>query len=477
MTTPPFVEREFPSRIANLGFFVELPQNWQPLELPDEEPDFSDARKLFALAAAHAPYAALVFTAAARPAFDDGTVQDWARWLIEQHGVDLRALGPGQLGSLPAILGQCAPESDMGPMQTHFAFAEDGGRLIHLSLTGPEELQAQTWQAWQQVLRSFRLAAPQGPSVPLAPAPELHQAPADAPVADVGQFALPGGLATLQQDHPLQQAWLNQGQGFAPPIRAADEANGRAWVASMALQAVLALPTGSHALDDSRRLLLLHPDNSVQISLERLAAPEGLPALLDAIEAQARAEHPAPQCLRLQCGPVLGLGLRGLFDGAQPLEQMHLLLPAEDGVAIRARATATPAAARLAGDLAEALLHSLQFVSERAEPEAPADDGRPAWARQAEALEAQGRLAEAERVMLDGCPYQGVLISVAEMYRRERGRCLARGDAPGATAAHFSAVRFAHAYAASATSGGEGAALSRERDAFLAALGPAPLEG
>ena len=472
-TSPSFVEREFPARIANLGFFVELPHNWQPLELPDEEPDFSDARTLIGLAAAHAPYAALVFTAAARPAFDDGTVQDWARWLIEQHGVDLRALGPGQLGELPAILGQCAPESDMGTMQTHFAFAEDGGRLIHLSLTGPEELQAQTWQAWQQVLRSFRLAAPQGPTVPLAPAPEVHQAPVE--VADVGEFALPGGLATLQQEHPLQQAWLNQGQGFAPPIRAADEAGGRVWVTSMALQAVLALPTGWHALDDSRRLLLLHPDNSVQISLQRLAAPEGLSALLDQIEAQARNDYPAPQFLRLQCGPVQGLAVRGIADGAQALEQMHLLLPAAEGFAVRARATASPAAARLAGDLAEALLHSLQFVSELAEPEPPVNDERPEWARQAEALEAQGRLAEAERVMVDGCPYQGVLISVAEMYRRERGRCLARGDAPGATAAHQAAVRFAYAYAASATSGGEGVALSRERDAFLAELGPEPV--
>ncbi|WP_374436760.1 hypothetical protein [Inhella sp.] len=471
MTTPLFVEREFPSRIANLGFFVALPQNWQPLELPDEEPDFSDARKLFGLAAAHAPYAALVFTAAARPAFDDGTVQDWARWLIEQHGVDLRTLGPGQLGSLPAILGQCAPESDMGPMQTHFAFAEDGGRLIHLSLTGPEELQAQTWQAWQQVLRSFRLAAPQGPSVPLAPAPAVHQAPADAPVADVGQFALPGGLATLQQDHPLQQAWLSQGQGFAPPIRAADEAGGRAWVASMALQAVLALPTGWHALDDSRRLLLLHPDNSVQISLQRLAAPEGLAALLDQIEAQTRADYPAPQFLRLQCGPVQGLAVRGIADGDQALEQMHLLLPAEEGFAVRARVTATPAAASQAGDLAEALLHSLQFVSELAEPETPVHDERPEWARQAEALEAQGRLAEAERLMLDSCPYLGVLISVAEMYRREMGRCLARGEAAAAASAREAAVRWAHAYAASATSGGEGVALSRERDEFLARLG------
>jgi hypothetical protein len=110
-----------------------------------------------------------VFAAAARPAYDNGSVLDWAQWLITQGGVDLRALGPSQLGALPAIVGQCAAASDMGEMTTFFAFAEDGGRLVHASLSGPRALEGHVWSAWREVLASFALASPQGATVPLAP--------------------------------------------------------------------------------------------------------------------------------------------------------------------------------------------------------------------------------------------------------------------------------------------------------------------
>ncbi|MBI5258843.1 MAG: hypothetical protein HY855_20220 [Burkholderiales bacterium] len=476
MDSEAFVRRAFPSRIADLGFSVELPDGWQPQALPEETPDFEDGTRLFGLGAATAPYAALVFAAAARPAFADGTVLDWARWLVEQNGVELRAFGPSQLGELPAIVGQCAAPSDLGEMRTHFAFAEDGQRLIHVSVTGPAALASHVWQVWAQVQRSFALDTPRGPSAALAPAAQVHQpsASVDTTVADVGQFALEGGRATLAQDHPLNHRWLEQGQGFSPRIRAADEAGGKAWVASIALRAVLELPFGWHPLDDGRRLVLLQPDNAVQISLERLALPEGgLPALLDALEAQVRADHPAPQCLRLQSGPVLGLAVRGIADGEQPLEQVHLLLAGpDDGEALRARVTALPGQISRAADLGEALLYSVRVEADDGPPpEADADASQPAWACQAYALEAADRLDEAEQAMLEGCDQLGVLMSIAVMYGARMRRLAAAGDATGAAEARARAQRWAWQYAAGATSGGEGVALSRERDAFIASLG------
>lgn len=488
-----FVTREFPVRIADLGFAVKLPRSWQPQDLPDQAPSFDQPTHLFGLAAVAAPYAAIVFAAAARPAYDNGSVLDWAQWLITQGGVDLRALGPSQLGALPAIVGQCAAASDMGEMTTFFAFAEDGGRLVHASLSGPRALEGHVWSAWREVLASFALASPQGATVPLAPAPAVHEPPegSDAAVSDVGRFALEGGLATLQQEHPLNQRLLQQGRGFAPPIRAADEASGKAWVSSMALQAVLALPLGWHALDDSRRLLLLDPANEVQVSLERLSAPGedaelAWAQLLDRIEAQARQDYPAPEFLRLRNGPVLGLAVRGIADGEQALQQLHLLIAADTAqTVIRARVTSTPQRSSMAGDLGEALLHGIGFVSDLspaavdgpataaagngAEPSsAPAD-----WAEQARVLEAAGRLQEAEQVMLEGCDQQGVLMSIAWMYRRRMQQLAAAGDAEGAALARQRAIRWAWQYAGGATSGGEGVALSRERDEFIASLGQA----
>lgn len=477
MSAEPSALRSFPSRIADLGFSVELPESWQPQALPDETPDFDDGTRLFGLGAAVAPYAALVFAAAARPAYADGTVLDWARWLIEQHGVDLRALGPAQLGELPAIGGQCATASDLGEMVTHFALAEDGQRLIHVSVTGPAALAQQVWQAWTQVQRSFALESPRGSTVPLAPKAEVVQPPlgTDTTVADVGSFALDAGRATLEQEHRINRALLEQGRGFAPRILAADDDQRRAWVASIALRGTVALPYGWHPLDDSRRLVLLHPDGSVQVSLERMAAPDGIDALLDAIERQTRADYPAPQCLRLQSGPVTGLSVRGVHDGDQPLEQLHLLMATSDDEVLRARVTATPETMSRAADLGEALLYGIQLDGEDPPADSPAeadldDDTRPAWVRRAYALEGEDRLDEAEQAMRDGCDHLGVLMSIAQLYRDRLVRLAAAGDAAGAAHARERAEHWAWAYAAGATSGGEGAALSRERDAFIAGL-------
>ena len=477
MTDTAFVEREFPSRIANLGFYLQLPDNWQAQDLPEEEPVFDEPARLFGLAAITAPYAAIIQAAAARPAFEEGTVQDWALWLILQNDAQPSTLGPSTLGDLPAIVGQCAVhavQGDLGPMTMFFAFAEDGGRLVHLSLTGPDALVPHVFQVWQRVLSSFRLAAPKSPTVLLQAKPEVAVVEPGASTAlpDIGSFALPGGRATLEQEHPVNQALLEQGKGFAPRIQAADVDNGRAWVVSSALQAVLAVPLGWHLLDDGARLLLLHPDSSVQISLERVPAPQGdLHALLDRIEAETRAAYPAPLCGRMASGATVGLAVTGIPDGDLPIGQLHLLMAGEaPETALRARVIATREQATMAGDLAEVLLYGIQFAMEPAVV-AQDNDGQPEWARKAYALEAQGRLEEAEQAMRDGCDQIGVLLSIAEMYRRRMQRLAQAGDAAGAAHARAKAVDWAYRYAGSATSGGEGAALSMERDDFIKELG------
>ena len=124
----------------------------------------------------------------------------------------------------------------------------------------------------------------------------------------------------------------------------------------------------------------------------------------------------------------------------------------------------------MAGDLAEALLHGVQFAFE-SEAATQEDDSRPDWAREAYALEAQGRLEEAEQTMRQGCDHIGVLISIAEMYRQRMLRLAQAGDVAGAAHARTKAVEWAYSYAGCATSGGEGAALSYERDEFIRDLG------
>lgn len=93
-----------------------------------------------------------------------------------------------------------------------------------------------------------------------------------------------------------------------------------------------------------------------------------------------------------------------------------------------------------------------------------------AWARAAQGTEGPDRLEEVEREMLASIDHIGVAGSIAEIYA-ERMRAFQRaGNEARAIAAFKLAVDWMGRYASSATSGGEGAALSYERDRFRAAL-------
>ena len=97
----------------------------------------------------------------------------------------------------------------------------------------------------------------------------------------------------------------------------------------------------------------------------------------------------------------------------------------------------------------------------------------PAWWLKAKALEQAGKLEEAERVIKDAIPHLAFASQTAQLYLERMLRLQEGGDAPGAAAAHQKASDWIFNYASYATSGGEGAALSWERDQFLKELNAA----
>jgi hypothetical protein len=97
------------------------------------------------------------------------------------------------------------------------------------------------------------------------------------------------------------------------------------------------------------------------------------------------------------------------------------------------------------------------------------EDG-PEWRRRACKLEAENKLEDAEKAIADGVQHLAFAIVTAQMYRERMHRLIAAGDAAGAREAFTKSTEFAVFYASLATSGGEGAALSAERDRFLKQL-------
>ena len=486
--------RRFPSRIAQLGFTVGLPADWISHPLPDEQPDFTDPSRLVPLAAVTAPHAAIIWAAAARPAYGDGTLSDWARYLIAQHGLSLRALGEDQLGSLPALVGEAVQDSEVGPLRVRFAFAEDGGRLINLTLTAPEMLADAVVPLWFGSLASFALDEARGSTVPLWPAvvpahatsagrepDDAMRAAAERPGPEVpgaesqgtdgpGAHARAEGAATLDAEHPVNRRLRGSGVGLVPRVVEVDAARQCATVACGAITAQLTLPLGWHVIDDGRRVLVFEPSGEVQVHLDLLTCEgSGHEGVLDQLEAQARRDHPAPAFTRLRSGLVTVLAVRDIADGDQPLEQFHLVVDGPGpGHLLRARVTATPASAAAAAQMGELIVRSAVFGAFAAP--ARASDHGPDWWMAALLMERAGRLAEAEQCITDAVDHIGAAIQVAELYRQRMLRLQDEGQPGEALKARDAAIRWAHHYAASATSGGEGAALSQERDAFIAQL-------
>lgn len=95
----------------------------------------------------------------------------------------------------------------------------------------------------------------------------------------------------------------------------------------------------------------------------------------------------------------------------------------------------------------------------------------PEWWTKALKLELANRLKEAEQAIHKGESSIGSVIQTAELYRLRMERLKQEGDLKGAREARAKAVEWAISYASCATSGGEGVALSMERDQFIASLG------
>ncbi|HMP84218.1 MAG TPA: hypothetical protein PKA41_16085 [Verrucomicrobiota bacterium] len=92
------------------------------------------------------------------------------------------------------------------------------------------------------------------------------------------------------------------------------------------------------------------------------------------------------------------------------------------------------------------------------------------WARIAQSTDGPDRLEDVEKEMLRSIDHIGVAASIAEIYAQRMRAFQRAGNEARAIAAFKLAVDWMGSYAASATSGGEGAALSYERDQFREAL-------
>jgi hypothetical protein len=134
--------------------------------------------------------------------------------------------------------------------------------------------------------------------------------------------------------------------------------------------------------------------------------------------------------------------------------------------------TATRAEITRAVNAAEVMMRSLRPVMANAADDA--DDvsaSEPSWWREAVRFELADRLEEAEQTILKALDHIGVYSQIALLYELRYARLRAANRTEEAKAAKKRAIEWLYTYASSATSGGEGTALSNERDQRIRALG------
>jgi hypothetical protein len=382
---PEFSLVTVPARIADLEFTYLRPANFHVVDLPDEKPNFDDPAAFYPLHVIMAPYGAVLFSVVARPAFEDGTIQDWAEFLAGKEKIQLVSMTPGVLAGMPAIIVEALNQTDAGVMRMRTVLLEDGKRFLNLSVMAPDAIWKSVEATLQTTMSSFRLAEPRGGTTPLTRADAkkiaartdamkravqpaepsvLAAQTADAKPTPAADLALAEDAATLDPEHPLNARMRDNGAGLTPRTLEMNPSEKYAVIGAGALVGTFRLPFGWHVIDDGRRTLVFDAGGKIQISLNLRRDGGNGRAMLEQILAQAKSEQPQIDPLLVDfAADMPGLVLRNYQDGDDVLVQAFVVRHLrDDGLAHVARVTAAPDDMSRAMNLAEIILRSLAPV-------------------------------------------------------------------------------------------------------------------
>jgi hypothetical protein len=382
---PEFTPTEVPARIADLAFTYLRPANFQVVPLPEEKPDFEKPTTFYPLQVVMANYGAVLFSVAARPAYTDGSIQDWAEFLSKESNVEVVSSVASVIGGLPALTIEVLQQTDAGPMRMRTALLEDGKRLLNISIMAPDAIWASVEPTLRLAMTSFRLAEPRGTTTPLtradaekasrnsaaskptaakseskkkaAPATETTESKAVPPA----ELALAENAGTLDPEHPFNVRMRDGGAGLTPRVLEVNQEQKYAVVGAGAVEAAFKVPFGWHVIDDGRRTLVFDATGKVQISLNLRRDGGNAGPMLQQLQQEAKKEQPQIEPELVDFAPDMpGLILRNYRDGADVLVQAFVVKHVrDDGLAHVARVTAAPADMSNALNLAEIILRSL----------------------------------------------------------------------------------------------------------------------
>lgn len=339
-----------PEGYAALAFSCALPRDWVRVPIPAEEHDLSNPAVFIPLLVVSSPNAAVFFTIAARPKYEDGSVEDWAQYLSTLNNLRVERMQEARIHRAPCVLSDAVMESEVGPMRSRSVFLEDGGRLFNIGALAPDALWASVEATLSRMIGSFRLetthgisAAPMremraGETVDLSAIAESNTAQAAAPeavvepeavqeaaVSEEPDPALADDASSLDPDHTMNVQMRDSRAGLTVRVHSVDLQTKRAIVGAGAIESLIRVPLGWHVIDDGRRTLVFDEDGQMQISLNlRDGGPDDHFAILNGIGDEMAAANPTAEFLKMMLMGLPCLAIRKLPVGNELLQQAYL---------------------------------------------------------------------------------------------------------------------------------------------------------
>ncbi len=366
------------------------PADFKVADLPAEETDFSKGAQFMPLAIAVTQYGPMVFTVAARPAYEDGTVSQWLDYICSAEGYTHTPVKETRIGAYPAVTCDATQKADDITMKMRFMLFEDGGRLFQMSAMAPEALWDSAIKTMAPMLASLELRETRGTQVSLFPgkpaakseekpaaAPEAKAAAADkqapkkkskaaapavsaaAPTAkltpaELAALALAEDASSLDAEHTFNANLRSRGAGLVPRVVSVDLKGKFATVAAGAVVGMFHVPLGWHVIDDGKRTLVFDADGKMQVNLsQRLSEGASSKDFARALLDQYLSTQPNLPIAVFELDGIAAAGVRGVMIDGEKLDQCFFVRDlGREGLLLVGRATATAADSQRAFDLA-----------------------------------------------------------------------------------------------------------------------------
>lgn len=358
------------------------PDDFKLADVDPTPPDFNNAASFMPLAVAMTHYGPMVFSVAARPAFEDGTVAQWLRYLCEAEGFKPGPITTSKVGAHPAVACDVLQHADGVVMKSRLSLFEDGGRLFQVGLTAPEPFWDSALRKFTPMVESFELREVRGTRVPLhpgeeppaiaqpeppapapVPAPDSATAPSAAPnepprarmnAAELRAAALADNPGTLDPEHPTNANLRDRGVGLVPRIARIDPERRIAILGAGAIVGFIRVPFGWHVIDDGRRTLIFDGAHGVQVNLS--LRPTGGRSTVEHARSLIKPhleQQPDLPVIEVVLEEIACAAVRGVRIESEILDQYFLVRDiGRDGLHLVARVTASQADSTRAMDLA-----------------------------------------------------------------------------------------------------------------------------